>query len=444
MSAITTLDGPGFANLPTLVVQNICKHLCPKHDTPRQWSSGRKSLSCLSKTCRRFAKIVQPILFSFFSFNGQPISSIVLFLRTVSSRSDLAEQVKGAVFTDPGLESAITDDHRRIVEDCVARLGCMALPPTWALNGDNQYRLLLLELIVAQTRNLELLRIPLDYGWELKFLRNCSADTMFPSLKELQVDHFYISGDRFQVSMTEIQILLAVAPKLETLKVPTVTGYYIFDPDRSYSLGYLKTLEFTGRCSIHPGLLRGIIRSSATLKRLALSWSLENPYEYHGDWQVMDVWLALEQRRDSLHDLELQICDEIPFGQGQRVSLQDFGSLEILRVDGRALTPLRQAWVANNRHARIDGFFSQLFPQSIKEITIWNPNGSLIPSFQRLARVVSIGRYPRLSKVTISSSVPVGYEVWDEAAAWHEIEAPLQHEFKKATVDFNIATDHNY
>jgi len=432
-------EQPGLANLPVELVRQISAHLS---------STKRDNLSALSKTCTRLCEIVQPMLFNTVSLGIGRKTRMVPFLRALVTRPDLARRVLSLVFHEARDEEDISEDDRLFIESCIASLGIPALRAEWSL-GEGEYRLLLIELIIANTPSLEKLQIPMDYDWEVNVFHHPGTEFSLPNLKKLIVDHYYISGDRFTVALGEVEVLLAAAKNLEVLIIPTLDGFKAFDPDHRCPTAKLRRIEFASNCAVNPCLLKTMLASCPLLEVFALHWdALANAYEYTGDITVMDAWHALEQRRDSLCEIRLDIRNDLPLGHHghQRCSLQDFDNLRVLKVNGHGLEALRQIWIRKNQQARADSFLSDLMPPGIREITIWQPDGDLVPSVVRFAKAVSVGRFPSLRRFVLAPSEGSDRlgERWEQRMAWGAAESLLMRGFTGAGVCFEILDRSNY
>lgn len=339
-------------------------------------SKGQADLSRLSRTCRRLRNVVQPVVFHRLHDMDSSPARRLQFLGVLVARPDLARNVKSLSFTEPGDNEELTDTDRQFVEGLVDRLGLPPLPRRWHVGELSEQRLILIELIVIRTPNLEVLEIPLHLDWDMAVVRDQATVTrpFLQKLRRLQIEHFYIDGDgykadRYTVAMHPIEALLLEAPNLEELWIPTVEGF-----KDSYPLNNLRHIEFQEfYCTVDSVPLRNILASCPRLEIFALHWgALLTDYGYNDTRgrHAADAWSALEQRIDTLREIRFDIvCDEMPLGDSNLCSLQDFCRLEVLKVDLHALGVLRQAWLRDNPRARIDSFLEQLLPASIREVT---------------------------------------------------------------------------
>lgn len=122
--------------LPNEIKMEIAEHLCP-HCVEQEWPNGTddasklilmRALSALSKTCKAWQSIAQPVLFHHYACPDnskvcleQTINSVGLFGRTLSQRPDLGAAVQaltcptsGCVMYAPGSSTRIPGQIRRI------------------------------------------------------------------------------------------------------------------------------------------------------------------------------------------------------------------------------------------------------------------------------------------------------------------------------------------
>jgi hypothetical protein len=332
--------------------------------------------------------------------------------------------------------------NRRFVQDSVIQLGLPPVPDHWDIVGDPEFRLLPLELVLAHTPNLEYLRIPLDYDWNLHLLPQLikTLPPFLPKLKALEVSHYFIAGDRFDVNMDAIDTIIRAAPNLDSLCLPSPScggGPAVPMPN-------LRRLYFQDECSISPEALTALLKAAPKLEVLALRWAaMADAYDNCDDRRTTDAWDAVERRKDSLRDLRLDVRSDTEQGDGERDLLRDFEKLEVLKVNGHALSALREAWVRKNRHAKVDSFLSAMFPPSIQEVTFWQPDEDEIrAAMLRFAKVVSVGRYPNLKGVVIAPLELSGWGEFDEAlgAEWGEV----KENFGKGNVSFELRWESPY
>jgi hypothetical protein len=347
----------------------------------------------------------------------------------------------------------------KFVQDSIVQLGLPPVPATWNTDGESSHRLLPLELVLAHTPNLEYLRIPLDYDWELPILTQLllppTPNTKFslPHLHSLQIHHHYTSGDRFSIPITTVETLLHAAPNLTSLCLPSPHSDYRSNNTPTPPLNNLRHLYFQGNCTIDPDLLTNLLASAPNLAALRLHWdALGDSYAWCDGRRVTDAWDAIAGRRDSLREVRLDVRVDTQVGDvgvGGRGSLGDFRRLEVLMVDGHALGALRAGWVRDNRGLGgrgggrgVDGFLEGLFPLSIRRVTFWNLDGvEMRDAMLRFARAVADGRYPRLEEVVLAPSETSdrrGFDEWHNAGEWNVVKDELEEDFRKGGVRFEL------
>lgn len=317
------------------------------------------------------------------------------------------------------------------------------VPSWWDTDGDPQYRLLALELVLAHAPSLEYLRIPLDYDWQLCFLEKLGSKFSLPALKSLEVSHYFIAGDRFDISLDAVETITAAAPNLEFLSIPSPNAYNVTVP-----LGNLRALDLQSNNAVCSEVLSDFMSKTPKLERFALQWDAFSYDDDADDRRVIDAWNALEKRKDTLREVWLDVRDDTEPGTTRRTELKDFERLEVLKVDVHALSPLRAAWKLNNRHAKVDGFLSGMLPESIREVTLWNLDAQeYSEAVKRFAKVVGFGRYPALKSVVLAKgerSERDGFNPWRGPGVWRGMREELEEEFAKGGVIFEIRLESDY
>ncbi|KAK4174669.1 hypothetical protein QBC36DRAFT_242821 [Triangularia setosa] len=442
----------GITDLPVELIHNICSFLrptCVPGQRPHQcrecthqrpgcvfWYRGQIDVSRLSRACKRLRDVVQPLLFLCSSDNGgHPARRLVRLLRTLLSRPDLAHHVRYLMFYH--LEHLSPSDTR-FIQSTITDLGLPPVPDSWNTDGEPEYRLLPLELVLAHTPNLNYLRFPLDYDWQLNLLPRFTCFSL-PSLRSLEVTHYFIAGDRFDASLSAVETIISAAPNLQSLSLPSPND----DTNFSAPLANLRRLDLQANNSISPELLTTLISSASKLVSFSLHWdALGDAYEDCEDRRVVDAWDAISRCKSSLEELLLDIRNDTELGEAERDNLKDFEKLEAVKVDGHSLGPLREAWLRRNKHARVDGFLSGFFPVGIREVTLWNLDGvEMRGAVRRFARVVAVGRYPRLKRVVLGPGEPSdrrGFDEWRNAGEWRGVEQELGEEFGRGGVGFEV------
>lgn len=374
------------------------------------------------------------------------------FLRVISARPDLAQNIKSLNFAEPSYHielDSVSDTDQQFILDSVVEFGLPRPNDQWA-DGCDEHHLLLIDLILTRTPNLEALQIPLDYNWDLSVLEHQAKKKeippLLPKLAVLDVSHYYISGDCWDVSLSAIDALILAAPALQSISIPSPG--YSGGSSKPVPLANLRRLELAQNCHIDPELLASYLGAAPKLEFVALHWDAMSDTYGDSDGRVVeDVWDALELCKESLREVRVDVRDDTEQGgEGERSSLSDFERLEVLRVDGHALGALRGAWRRGNPHAKVDGFLSQLLPRGIREVVFWNlDGGEMMEAMRRLARVVAVGRYPELRSVVLApgeGSDRYGEE-WD-GSGWYGVREELEEDFGKGGVTFEIRSERGY
>ncbi|KAK4155860.1 hypothetical protein C8A00DRAFT_41592 [Chaetomidium leptoderma] len=422
----------GITDLPVELVRHICSFLSPcvnrRPGCPR-WSRGQVHMSRLSRTCKRLRDIVQPVVFSCYpgSASERPVHQLILLAQTLMARPDLAQHMKFLMFRDP-LETLNAAD-RKSVQDAIVHLGLPAVPDHWNTDGEGECRLLPLELVLTYTPNLEFLRLPLDYDWNLHLLPQLvqTRPAFLTKLQTLDVFHFFIAGDRFDASMSAVDAIVQAAPNLDSLCLPSLNWSYA---DTVSPLSNLRRLYFQSNCYMSPRMLTKMLQAAPRLEVLAVHWdAMVDGYDYAEGGRATEAWGAVEHRKDSLRELRLDLRDDMDPGEGGRDSLKDFEK-------------------RNNMHARVDCFLSAMFPASIREVTLWRLDGrEMKAAMLRFAKVVAVGRYPKLESVVLAPSETSDrqdYDEWPNGGEWDEVKEELEEEFGKRGVRFELRRHSSY
>jgi len=446
-----------LSELPVELLVALCSHLCAgRHE------EGHRDLSRLSRTCRHLRNTIQPLVFTAFVRHTNTRTQHVQFLRTLTLRPDLAQCVKYL-----GLGWAITADEPvapsdlQIIDSLVAKLHLPAYPSCEFTHGSPN-RLPAIELILLHTPNLTHLNIPLNNEWELLFLPHYQLTSqqghgppILPRLRTFQVDHYYSSGDNYELGLAEIMAICAAAPQLEHL--------YTYNPGGSpnevrweYPLfSNLRRLEFDSVCSTQPDVLREMVRMATRLEVFGLTWDpTAANYSWCEDRTAADAWDMLRMRRETLREVRLYICcvpdlgeEDWGVGRLEWCSLADFERLELLKVGEYALEALKRAWRRKNKEVSgMGGFLEDFLPQGIKEVTLWEPGSDLVPAMRRLADKAAWGRYLALDKITVSppERMDTYYEGWKDQEFWLRSRAELQSAFGRGRAQFEVKTEQAY
>jgi hypothetical protein len=355
--------------------------------------------------------------------------------------------MKFVMLHEPRNELDATD--KEIVQESIKQLGLPPIPDHWNIDGEGQYRLVPLEIVLARTTNLEYLRMPVDYDWNLCLLPQLvkSKPPFLTKLKGLEVTHYFIAGDRFEVSIDAVNAVAHAAPNLEMLSLPSPNWDY---GDAPTPLANLRRLYFQNGCSINPDHLASMLESAPELEVVALHWdALDDAYDDVEDQRTTDAWDALEKRKDTLREIRLDIRDDTELGEGERDSLKDFEKLEVLKVNWHALKPLRAAWKRKHPFAKLDSFLSAMFPPSIKEVTFWALDSKIMKeAMLRFAKVVAVGRYPNLRSVVLGPPEEEDDRKWfgeyRNTGDWSGMEDELEEDFGKGGVRFELRWESGY
>ncbi|EAW12889.1 uncharacterized protein ACLA_013240 [Aspergillus clavatus NRRL 1] len=434
-----------MANLPTLPVElllQISKYLCPHCSGPYPTVCQTKSLSRLTRTCRGLRDILQPYLFHHYYHTSEPAARLLSFLRALYTRPDLTECVTSLGFHESCRYDKLGEDDRAMVEDCLARLGLPALPDDWHDHVVENRSHIPMEVIIASCPNLETLEIPVNPEWMLDVVESfpcVSKPIVLDKLRKLRVSHFYISGDHWAVPYGQIEPLLSAAPNLEQLTLPTLDSFYE-DTHGLPPLEMLTLLDLDENAAT-PYFLQRILSVCPRLEKFVLYWIGADGYgEPSDDWSPMDVWKALRQARDSLRELTFESINEEPEGRviaDCLSTLNEFTKLEVLAVNGIALAVIYQTWVRRDHNHDMEEFVHQLFPSTVKEITLCDPSGPFLEAVRLLAQEGARQRYPNLRKISITQSQHL-QTFWGDAVQWVRNQESLRRKFQNTGVELCI------
>ncbi|KFY31352.1 hypothetical protein V493_01192 [Pseudogymnoascus sp. VKM F-4281 (FW-2241)] len=429
-----------LTDLPHELVTQIVSHLCPANGVRGvryQWT-----LSQLTQTCKGFKELFQPMLFRSYTYNEQPISHFVKFLRAIASRPDLAAAVTHLSFRYPPDATDLTITDKDFIDTCVTSLGLPLPPKDWHIEGTD--RTIPIQTVIAYAScNLESLSLPVNEEWDLALLPSfskASPKITFPRLKRLSIDYYYISGDQWAIAYNEIAPLLEASSNLEHLSLPTLERFWEHRGNcRVPKMKSLKTLNLS-QSSSGMFFVTSIIRSCESLQSFELNWGTSSGYdESHEGWSVVNIWDALVHVRRTIQEITFESILDIPLGNptaNSVSSLLEFTDLKILRVDGRSFEGMFQAWTLKTRSSDMDQFVAQLLPTRIQSLTIWAPSFTLIPALFALARGKSSGLYEGLTTVEIGAST--AFKHWLPRSEWLSNQTELRDEFERAGVQVKM------
>jgi hypothetical protein len=297
-------------------------------------------------------------------------------------------------------------------------------------------RLLAAELVVASCPNIEVLRVPMNPEWSVSVLASLPKDFIFARLKKLDVWLYYISGDHYGIGYRNISALLHASPNLEHLSLPSIEMFY---PGKAgvpilEKLGHLDL----GEGAPSPYFLRCALEACPILQKFRLHWVDSDGYDEDSEeWSPLDGWRALQHVRSSVREIIfetiIEFRDDDNLEEGVS-TLRDFAHLEILKVNGIAMLALYKVWAHQNRRGSMEEFVYQVFPSTIKELTIWDPDASLIDAVLLFAPEAACERYPRLSRITISQSEHMSGYTFD-VVQWVRQGAAVRREYERSRIE---------
>lgn len=154
------------------------------------------------------------------------------------------------------------------------------------------------------------------------------------------------------------------------------------------------------------------------------------------EWSPLDRRRALQRVQSSVREIifeaTIEFRDDDNLEEGVP-TLRDFSRLEILKVNDIALQALYKVWTHPNRHGTVEQFVYQVFPSTIKELTLWGPDASWIEAVRPLSREAVGEQYPHLARITICRSELSGHGF--DMAQWARQEATVRRDFERSSIE---------
>ena len=211
-------------NLPVEVLFQICSALCHK----RVETGGRTEISRrLLRTCRRLRDVAQLLIFTAVDLSEFTRARQIKLIRTLSTRPDLAQHLKVLVINPTSNEPDLSPADIAYVKSLITKFHLPARIFTDWHNGTNRTH------PPSPHRAPPLARAPphpspppakLRLGTTHPFpprlaavRKPTSSITAIPHLRILQISHYYILGDRFDVPFSEFLSIYAAALNLQEL-----------------------------------------------------------------------------------------------------------------------------------------------------------------------------------------------------------------------------------
>ncbi|EDP51750.1 hypothetical protein V8F44DRAFT_654301, partial [Aspergillus fumigatus] len=389
----------------------------------------------LSRTCRRLRDVCQPLLFQCYYHSSKSLTSLLSFLRTLEARPDLAKCVTSLDFNGQGQADALSDGDQQLLESCIAKFGLPLLLDDWQDCLGVERRLLAAELVVASCPNIEALRLPMNPEWLVSVLDSLPKDFVFAKLRKLDVWLYYISGDHYGIGYRKISGLLHASPNLEHLSLPSIEAFYPGEAGVPI-LEKVRHLDL-GDSAPSPYFLKRVLEACPNLERFELHWIVSDGYDEDSEeWSPLDRRRALQRVQSSVREIifeaTIEFRDDDNLEEGVP-TLRDFSRLEILKVNDIALQALYKVWTHPNRHGTVEQFVYQVFPSTIKELTLWGPDASWIEAVRPLSREAVREQYPHLARITICRSELSGHGF--DMAQWARQEATVRRDFERSSIE---------
>ncbi|KAL3477743.1 hypothetical protein BJX99DRAFT_257115 [Aspergillus californicus] len=427
--------------LPTEILHQIISYLCD-HCQGRIYLRGLTQtslvpLSLVSKACRRLRDIAQPILFHFFFHHRAGYQDrLVSFLHTLTSRPDLARAVSILQFHSYG--ENLTEKDRALVETCVANVGLPSLAPEWHIDG--RQRQILMEVAIACCPNLEALSFGTSPDWTTDIFLSLSISLptriIFKRLYHLSVGSARQDVDSSgTVPYDQVAALLRAAPNLRQLYLSGIrslsssgTGFPNLDNLKILNLG-------SGVYS--PFFLHFTLAACPRLQSFSLHLELS---DYMGA-SITDIWIALQQVKDTLQEITVEVNRDIPFqlqAHDHRLSsLQQFTALRTLEISSCIWYGIHQTWTQQKGYYNMDQFVAELLPTTLEKLVIRNTGPPVPAGLMALALCVPRGAYPWLKTVEVVISDDFSADEGSESE-WEDMVTTLREEFLKVGVSFSM------
>ncbi|KAH7137897.1 hypothetical protein EDB81DRAFT_901788 [Dactylonectria macrodidyma] len=389
-------NAPSLTTLPLEILSSVARSLCSLEEelsdqgVPDEVEADRRSLSSLSKTCKLFRRIAQPLVFSILSTESNRFVGLV---RALVGRPDLAANVKAMYINGWGICYSnrsgrepwqITPEDALILNTAldqytvlgdnqnplrISAIGALADPNSV---DDRELVGALAALAILQCHNVEELVIRTEH-WDMPSVLQPVALNSLVSLEVSEAD-----SDLGVTIGSGVAWMLAAAPALRRVGGQAVTNVV---PELFHDNLRVLDLRISGLCR---NSFDAIAKGFPKLEKLVysngssdLTWRQEVSPQY--------AMRAMRQRRDTLKHLSLSWERADPSSWTQDGLLQSVAcmtALEEISISSAGLS-------INKNVADLDGsFFIKFLPPNIQEITIretnapWNiaPLAQIAPS----------------------------------------------------------------
>jgi len=422
-----------LADLPLELIQMIGYHVLWPHGFRQRsrWGLGQKDLSHLSRTCKLFQALLQPMLFQQFSLVDRyqwPNGTLIRLVAALKERPDLAQRMKSvsiyvnwsgqgeAPSPDGPVDAArlaalarkvIDDGLVKLVDPCSSSSSLRAarkhLMPQYYWEGDDYTFRVLVQLVLLHAPNVELLHLGMG------FLRNhvySSKAQVLPNLKYLISEpnpfhHYEYDEAEFFGGPDVLYDLNIKTPNLQELWIPTVHSFPEETVRDNCSLVRLRRLAITLYGSYAKSkTVENILHQCPGLEAISLSLSMHFSAGFVGI-----ICQELHARADTLRTIQLDV--DSPLGVGNDYDddvwsyFQNFNHLEILEISSYLL----EAWCSQGAHRGYT--ISAFLPANMQQLTIWLANVDHCPCLlDALADFMFVhleqGAFPRLEKIVLA------------------------------------------
>lgn len=390
-------------DMPSELLRCICL-LLYRDDYDQDYAAyqvDKGALCNLSKTCKRFHAIAQPILFRSFVFHGQRSAvDLLRFLRSLGNNALLSRRVKILEFGHRvnNMRWDLEYDKPEF------RSLCYDAGPGHFLKDEN-YGLAGVELALLHTPKLQTLRLPPMGRWPtLTILPYLSlAGALLPDLHTV-----HISEGRGLFTPYGTDALLLVpylarqSPNLRSLTMPTPSTPI---GDFTQPLPLLHSLTLGPNCQTPTKLITELITMSPVLRVFRL-------HSAGGSMTTASIWEAVTTRSDTLEELSLFMEYIIGRNNPDWEPLSEFPKLKVLRLSiafAEVLRKARQDWLQRRGETGNSDFLVRLLPPGIEEVVLWHMDSSSmtwVGLVQELGQAVMSGRFEHLNEFTVMPRPP--------------------------------------
>ncbi|KAJ9139212.1 Glycoside hydrolase family 61 protein [Pleurostoma richardsiae] len=294
---------------------------------------SKKTLLSLCRTARRLRDIAQPLLYHRYYSARLRHKDLVLFLRTIVERPDLAYHVRTAHIAIIEYRM-FNSSNSAIPAPMKASFGRVGVTVPEGIDIGNRYAVYqaMAQLIVAQLPRVQDLDLVLS-SYESPTENVFWVFDQLADAEPRKVTFYHLRNIRFHgeqaqedISLRSLSRFLSLAPNLQRL----LTAYCYGDSRLSGTLPLANVVDLRLNLTRHTlGQLQPILSSCGPLQKFAY----ESDRDSEGDEvSPRQLAAALLHHRDTLRWLELRFSGDVAEGE-EIESLKAFSQLETLRID---------------------------------------------------------------------------------------------------------------